>query len=126
MQMNSLEQLTNVERAKLLFDLFKDKIPGFLKFTKNTVVVLLEREAEHRLSWENKLFTFDFWLSLATCIEEKISRFGKSMERSGFIFSEQLFDGYHALFMTHCLEQYCKVNSPKNEKFVKAVELLFE
>ena len=52
MQMNSLEQLTNVERAKLLFDLFKDEIPGFLKFTKNTVVVLLEQEAEHRLIWE--------------------------------------------------------------------------
>jgi len=99
-QMKPLEQLTNVERAELLFDLFKDEIPGFLKFTKNTVVVLLEQEAEHRRKWENKLFTFDLWLSLASCIEEKISRFGKSMERSRFIFSEQLFDGYHDLFMS--------------------------
>lgn len=34
--MKPLEQLNNVERAKLLHELFRDEIPAVLLFAKNT------------------------------------------------------------------------------------------
>ena len=123
--MKPLEQLNNVERAKLLHELFKNEIPYFLTFAKNTAVMIREQQEEFRIVWKDQLFTFDFWLQLARETAENIGRYGSRLEKQSRLFSDQLFDGYHALFMAHCLQQYTKVHSTKNEKFTKAIELLF-
>ena len=123
--MKPLEQLNNVERAKLLHELFKTEIPAFLTFAKNTAVIIREQQEECRSVWKDQLFTFDFWLRLACDTGEKIDRYGAKLENQSKLFSDQLFDGYHALYMVHCLQQYIQVCTTKNVKFPKAVELLF-
>ena len=125
MNMKPLEQLNNVERAKLLHELFKTEIPAFLTFAKNTAVIIREQQETYRNAWKDQLFTFDFWLRLACDTGEKIDRYGAKLESQSKLFSDQLFDGYHALFMAHCLHQYIQVHRAKNEKFTKAIELLF-
>ena len=123
--MRPIEQLTNVERAKLLYDLFKPEISAVLRFTKNSAVILQDQQDLFRSKWESPLFTFDAWLSLAACIGKKIDQYGVNLEKSRAAFSEELFGGYHFLFMVHCLDQYSKVHTPKSEKFAQAVDLLF-
>jgi len=123
--MRPLEQLNNVERAKLFHALFKDEIPAVLRFTQNSAGILQDQQEECRSKWENQLLTFDFWLRLARDVAQLIDRNGKRLEKSSSLFADLLFGGYHALYMAHCLDQYRKIHTPKNEKFGMAVELFF-
>jgi hypothetical protein len=123
--MKPLEQLTNIERAKLLHELFKSEIPALLQYAKTMAGTVRERKEELRAAWNDLLFSFDFWLSLANDIEERLRKYGRSLETSRFVFSEQLFDGYNAFFMVHCLDQYAKTQETKSGKFPDAVELFF-
>lgn len=75
--------------------------------------------------WDNQLFSFVFWLSLAKDAERKIDQYGKKLHKSSKLFADQLFDGYAALYLAHCLIQLISQREHQNKKLVKAVELLF-
>jgi len=123
--MGSLEQLNSVERAKLLHALFRNEMPAFLRFARNTAVIVREQQAMYPHDWQNEFFNSKFWLRFAGDTADKIYRYGAQFEANGSFFSEQLFTGNHAMFMAHCLDQYRQIHTPRNKKFAAAIELFF-
>jgi len=123
--MKTLDKLNNVEKAKILFDLFPDEIPAFLKFTEGMCLTIKEQEATQREAWRNVLFSYDFWLSLVSGAEHKIKQYGDKLHHSGKLFADQLFDGYMAGYTSYCLIEYTTLRKHPNIKFTIAVDLLF-
>ncbi len=123
--MKPLDNLNNVERAKLLHELFPDKIPAILKFVKSLSITIEEEKEMLNSKWDNQLFSFAFWLSLAKDAEKKIDQYGEKLHKSSRLFADQLFDGYAALYLAHCLIQLTSQQEHQNKKFAKAIELLF-
>jgi len=124
--MKPLEELNNVERAKLLHQLFPKEIPAFISYAKNVAEITIEQQDEHRSKWNSQLFSVGFWLSLARHTVNKINQYGKKLEKSSGLFSDQLFDGYNACFMSHCLQLFTTIRRSESEKFNTAVKLLFD
>jgi hypothetical protein len=125
MDMKTINSLTNVDKAKLLHELFPDEIPAFITFTKNMCAAIKEDEQAQRDKWNFGLFGFDFWLTLIDEAERKINQYGAKLEKSSRLFSDQLFDGYIALYLHHCLTIYTTNRQHPNRKFVMAIDLLF-
>ena len=125
MDMKPIERLNNVERAHLLHQLFPAEIPGFLQFVKGMCMTIKEREQQEREEWKNGLFTFDFWLTLICQTEAILLKYGKQLDSSSRLFSDQLFDGYLAIYMAHCLTIYTTTRVHSNEKFTKMADILF-
>lgn len=123
--MKSLDNLNNVERAKLFHELFPDEIPAILEYVKILSITIEEEKEILNSKWDNQLFSFAFWLSLANDTKKKIDQYGKKLHKSSRLFADQLFDGYAALYLAHCLIQLISQQEHQNKKFSKAVELLF-
>ena len=121
--MKSLDKLNNVERARLLFDLFPDEKPAYIKFMDAAVQKIMSDEKELRENWEGKLITVDFWLRLAKTAENKINKYGSKLKASNRLFGDQFFDGYNAMLASHCLHQFKKITS--NQRFIKAIDVFF-
>ncbi|SFH37456.1 hypothetical protein [Pedobacter insulae] len=123
--MKPIENLSNVEKASLLFGLFPKEMPELIKFIHGMSLAMLEDEERQRQAWDNGLMTYDFWLSLVRDGKVKVERYGKKLCLNGRLFSEQLFDGYIAVFTTHCMEVYITARQHENARFVLAVKMLF-
>lgn len=123
--MKPIEKLTNVERARLLHQLFPQEMPAFVKYVKGVAEIAINEQEQHKAKWTNHLLTFDFWLTLATTIDRIIDKYADRLPKSNRLFADQLFDGYNAMFMLHCLETYTTIHKSENEKFNQAISLLF-
>lgn len=122
--MKTVDQLTNVDKSRIIFDLFKNEIPAFLEYTQAIADKVSREQEELKANWSNPFLSYHQWLTLSEQVSAIIKRQGKSLAKSGNLFSQQLFGGYLALFTNHCLEQYgtCKAQSPK---FIHAINLLY-
>jgi len=123
--MKSLKELNNVERGKLLHDLFPTEIPAFLEFANGMCQTIQEQKDAQRGQWNNLMFSFDLWLSLVKQTEQCIKRYKTKLHNSSRLFADQLFDGYSAIFLAHCLSVYTTIQQHPNRKFALAVDLLF-
>lgn len=123
--MKLLENLTNVEKARLLHELFPQEIPALLEFTNNMRIAIQEDEQLARDQWKNGLLTVEARLSFAEEVRSKIDKYRKKLHTHSRLFADQLFDGYHALYMVHCLTLYTTTHKHSNKKFVVAVDLFF-
>ena len=123
--MKPLDNLNNVERAKLLHELFPNEVPAILKYVKSLSIITEEEKEMLNSKWDNQLFSFSFWLSLAKNAQKKIDQYGEKLHKSSRLFAHQLFDGNAALCLAHCLIQFTSQQKHQNKKFAKAVELLF-
>ncbi|MCQ6958402.1 hypothetical protein [Mucilaginibacter aquariorum] len=123
--MQPLRALNNVQKARLLHALFLSEIPAFLTYTQQLCTCMRENPEEVRKVWVNQLFGVDFWFSLAEEANRKIKQYHKQLEKSSAVFSDQLFDGYGALFLNHCLTTYAEKGELSDPKFKTAVDLLF-
>lgn len=122
--MNPLKALNNVQKARLLHALFYNEIPGFLGFLETQCSIIDDSRDELVSNWELKLISAHVWLELADETRRVLSKFGKGLRTSSGVFSEQLFAGYGAVFMSHQLLQYIESNQA-DPKFKTAVELFF-
>lgn len=123
--MKQLEALNNVERAKLLFDLFPKVIPGFLECTKTIIDKILKDPNSLTKEWTPGFITAGFWISLAKDTAERMDCYNKKLPTSPRLIADQLFDGYNALFSSHCLQQYAASETCPDEKFAQMVAALF-
>lgn len=123
--MKPLENLRNVEKARLLHELFPLEIPALLAYTGSLCTTIQEEEQLLRSQWDNGIFTVDAWLSLVEAVRAKIERYGKRLHTQSRLFADQLFDGYTALYMVHCMTLYTTIRQHGNHKFVSAIDLLF-
>ncbi|MDB4925533.1 hypothetical protein [Mucilaginibacter sp.] len=123
--MKALASLNNIEKAKLLHQLFPSEIPTLLEFVKDMCISFKERENVHRITWENGLFEFDYWLSLVNEAEKKIKQYGNRLHKSSNLFADQLFDGYLAIYVIDSLIVYTTIKEKTNRKIKVAIDLLF-
>ncbi|HUN01237.1 MAG TPA: hypothetical protein PLS00_00160 [Niabella sp.] len=123
--MKPLDKLNNVEKGKLLFDLFPANIPKAIDFILAIAKMICNDPDNLKQQWENQFLTVEFWLRLATDTQQRIEKNGKSLHRSGSRFADQLFDGYNALFTVHCLGEYSVNEACTDKRFAKAIEMLF-
>jgi hypothetical protein len=123
--MKPLENLINVEKARLLHELFPQEIPALLEYTNNICLTIQEDEQLTRNQWENGLLTVEAWLSFVEEVRSKIDKYGKRLHTQSRLFADQLFDGYTALYMVHCMTLYTTTRKHSNHKFVLAINLLF-
>ncbi len=123
--MKPLEDLINVEKARLLHELFPQEIPALLEYTNSMCFTILKDEQAIRNQWENGLITIEAWLSFVEEVRNKIGKYGKRLHTQSRLFACQLFDGYTALYMVHCMLLYTTIRKHGNHKFVLAIDLLF-
>lgn len=117
--------MNNVEKAKLLHELLPAEIPAFLQFTEGMCHTIREEEATQRANWQDGFLSFDFWLQLIGQTEKTIEKYGMQLHKNSRLFADQLFEGYMALFLVHCLTVYTTIKKLPNRKFSAAVDLLF-
>lgn len=122
--MKTLDILTNTDKARIMHDLFNDEIPAFLEYAQMMADRVANDEEELKANWNNPFLTYHQWRLLADQVKFLIRKYGKTLEKSGKVFAEQLFGGYTAIFSNHCIEQFGnhKAQSPK---FKQAVALFY-
>jgi hypothetical protein len=123
--MKTIEGLTNVEKAKLLYQLFPGEIAGFVQFVDGMCSNIREHEQASRSKWDNGFITFDYWLQLVSEVQGKISKYGARLSKNQRLFADQLFDGLLAVYTNHCLNCYITAKQQPNKKFGSAIDLLF-
>ncbi|HEY9002035.1 MAG TPA: hypothetical protein VIM89_11830 [Mucilaginibacter sp.] len=122
--MKTIEQLTNVDKAKVMFDLFRNEIPEFLEYVKDIADKVLKDKDELIANWNNPFLSYHQWLSLSEQVSATVKRYGKSLLKSNNMFTEQLFGGYSAIFTNHCLEQYA-LHRAKSPRFLQAITMFY-
>jgi hypothetical protein len=123
--MKPLDQLNNVERAKLLHELMPGTIQDFLDYAKGLVTYIRTHQAELAESWGEQFFSFDAWLRLAQDAEKRIDRYGAQLVKSSRLFADQLFDGYTALWSGDTWVKYVSQTGYSNAKFAGLVKAFF-
>jgi hypothetical protein len=123
--MQPLKLLNNVQKARLLHNLMTDEMSAFVAYVKGQSEHLEENRESIAENWKDQLFGVGFWFELAEEAGKKINRYNKELLKSSTVFSEQLFDGYMAIFTIHCLTQFVATGKYNDPKFEHAVNLLF-
>lgn len=121
--MQPLEQLNNVQKARLVHALFIGEMPAFLEYVGELSAYMAEHADSIRQSWDNAFFGAGLWLELAADANAKIKRYGKQLHQSSSVFAEQLFEGYGAVYLNHCLSEYAK-RDECSPKLRLAIELI--
>lgn len=123
--MKPLNNFTNIDKAKLLHELFPDQIPLILDNILAVCEDLQTNREAYAAQWQPGFFTFENWLMLAQQAEKLIKRNRKDLHRSSKIFSEQLFNiyDYTFLFFNDRICRYADVTD--NGKLKLAILLLY-
>ena len=122
--MKTIDQLLNVDKAKIMFDLFRNEIPEFLEYTQTIADKVTQDKEELLANWTNPFLSYHQWLNLSERVNGVIKKYGKNLAKSSNLFADQLFDGYLAIFSNHCLEQY-SINKAHSPKFKLAINMFY-
>jgi hypothetical protein len=124
--MKPLNNFHNVDKGKLLHELFPDEIPALLDDIKEVCADLKTNMEAYASTWDFGLMTFGTWLSLAENAEKLIDRHRANMIKSSKVFADQLFHSYDytVLFVNDRIVKYAQEKS-ENSKFKQVVALLF-
>ncbi|OMP80101.1 hypothetical protein BW716_06305 [[Flexibacter] sp. ATCC 35208] len=118
--------MNNIQKAKLLFDLFPEETIAFISFAAEVAdKIKKERDTLRTAGGDSILFPAGFWVDLAEDLSKRIRSGDGKLQKSSTVFSEQLFDGDRAFLSKHCLLQYSSGDKLKNTAFRQGVELFF-
>ena len=123
--MQPLEQLSAMEKGRLLHELFPLEIPALLMYIKEVCNGIESHQEAIRLYWKSTWCTADYWFTLANNANRIIEQYGYKLSKNSRLFAHQLFKGDTALFTIGCMVKYAEIKS-NNEPFQKAIEMLFE
>ena len=123
--MKALNEMNNVERRYLLAKLFPQNLKDLTVFVQQETERFRAQEEYIRSIWADRtLVTADFWYALVSNTEQVLKRYNVMLHRSTLVFSDQLFDGYNAIFLTNCLIEYAD-REECSPKLKEAIHLLF-
>jgi hypothetical protein len=123
--MKPLNKRSNVEKAKLLFDLFPQEIPNFILFAKQITQAINDDPENLKNKAIDQIHTTEFWRNLASNANKKLDEYGDKLANRSRLFSVELFDDYNSIYACYCLHQYMISQKYKDRKFRTAVMLLF-
>jgi len=122
--MKAITEFNNVDKARVMFDLFRNEIPEFITYAQ-TIAETIKRDKEQLIAnWNNPFLSYHQWFELSERVAGAIKKYGNKLTKSGSLFADQLFDGYLAIFSNHCLEQY-GANKAQSLKFKLAIDLFY-
>lgn len=122
--MRALQDMNNVDKAYLLARLFPDEREALTGVALQQVELFIQQEQAVRDMWKDTLITAEFWYDLVRSTQRIIRNQGTGLYRSARVFSDQLFDGYNAIFMIYCLIGYTQGEACPY-KLKQAIHLLF-
>lgn len=118
-------KLSNVEKARLLFELFPDEMPSLTLFIKVMTHSILDNPAILQNTPSDQLHTTEFWMELVADAKGVFKVYEKKLSKSSRLFSEKFFSGYNSIYAGFCLHQYLLSNDSMNKKLRTAIQLLF-
>lgn len=117
--------MNNVEKAYLLAKLFPEVLKELTLFVQQETERFRTQEQYLRSIWaDSTLATADFWYMLVGNIELVLKQYNVMLHKNPRLFSDQLFDGYNAMFLTNSLIEYANTVEC-NPKLKQAIHLLF-
>ncbi|MNU14565.1 hypothetical protein D3C71_26780 [compost metagenome] len=122
--MKTIEELTNVEKAKLLAGLFKQALPELVDCLESGCKTYLENESETRPCWSHGIISADFWFAQVRDLQEHLVKYKLDMSKSVHVFAEHGFYGYRSLVSVQILLDYTETNEAPS-KLSTAIQLLF-
>ncbi|MGK6342483.1 hypothetical protein ACMGDK_09605 [Chryseobacterium sp. DT-3] len=123
--MKALHEMNKIERAYVLARLFPENLKDLTAFTQTEITHFREKQEDIAKAWPPRSFiTANYWYSLIAEIERILENLNVQLHRSPKIFSEHLFGGHNAIFMTHCLIRFVECENP-HHSLKLAIELLF-
>ena len=123
--MKPLKDQTNVEKGKLLHELFPREIKGFLEFAIGYADHTHNSKMKLEANWSNQLISLNTWLSIAEDAKKRMLRYAAQLPEKSGLFADQLFDGYTALWTVDTLLKYVSPSDFENAKFKGMVKVLF-
>lgn len=121
--MKSLEKLNNVEKGKLLADLFPSEIPHIIDFISTMYCNLTDNETVVKKDWNNGMIHVEMWYRIAKDVQHAINSNSRVIQKSR-CFADQLFDHYNALYTIDCIVKYADMER-KGSNFYHLVNALF-
>jgi len=122
--MKPFDELNIIDKARLLHELFPDQIQALIEFMLQTANEIITAPEKVKDNWGGKQFSADGWIELAKDTDRRIVRNFDALIKIKQRFSDQLFDGYTAMFTLQSMQDY--LNTCKNSKFVEAIKFLFD
>lgn len=123
--MKALKDMNNLEKAHLLAKLFPENLKELTLFVQQQTEYFKDKETYFRSIWaERSLLTADFWYMLVENVHRAIRSDAASLHKSSRVFADQLFDGYNAIFLIHCLVEYTE-QVKTDPKLNEAIRFLF-
>lgn len=120
--MKCLKSLTNVERAKLLYDLLPEEMPALYERIEVISKMVVDRAEELRATWSNPILSANEWIMLATDMQNQLKQHTGKL-KTAKAYSEELFGGFLGMFSAHCVAQHA--SQTDNRKFQAAATLFF-
>lgn len=123
--MKSIELLNNVQKARLLHDLFIQEIPQFLGYLHELTDGILNDKEKIIEQWQSPMLGAGFWFELAETVQTALIEKTTQLTKSRDVFAEELFSGYTAIYTVHGLMKYRAHDNSAHHKFKLAIQLLF-
>jgi hypothetical protein len=122
--MKAIDQMFNIEKGKLLADLFPQEIANITLFIEQETVRFLSSEELFKSQWTQGLVTSNLWFDLVRNVEKAVKKYRNRFRKNHNLFRDQLFDGYDALFTINSLIEY-SLTKDCNHRLKLAIHLLF-
>lgn len=104
--MKALKDMSNVEKGKLLAELFPDKIPGILDYIDRYHYDLVEKKDMYSRNWNKNHITVEDWYAMAHDVFSRVVQQKKQMIKRSKRFADQLFDSERSQFTIRCIVRY--------------------
>jgi len=113
--MKALQHMNNVEKGKLLADLFPEQLPNIKAFIEQETACFIQREDYIRNLWSETFLSPNFWFGVVRDVEKIIKKYGSKLTKNSRLFADQLFDGYNEIYTIYCLigyttQEFCNYN----------------
>jgi hypothetical protein len=119
--MKRIDIQNNVEKARYMFELMPNEMPGLIEHMTNISDHVIADAENICARWKNPLLSAKQWIKLAGDIQTQLLRYTGKL-KTARQFSLQLFDGYLGHFAAHCVQGYAHTH--ENKRF-KALATLF-
>lgn len=116
--MKTLKELNNVERAKLLAQLFLKELPEMVEAIDTYTKSVIEKQDELKKTWDMGLLTADYWIRLAETTQKTIKTNAKGINTKPAWFADQLFDGMLSLTSAQALLQFAQDESNECKRMI--------